>query len=141
MATHVISPPQDLRKTEARVFQTTNPVVRIDQRLVLGTARLERSVSRESSVFLLMVRALPLPDATTLKRLHPSVTKDSIVHLAGSYAYPGIPLLEGCVGSARLAAKRVLGDEVTDPGGIDWQAGEGGRVGRIWRWRRSKPRL
>lgn len=66
-----------------------------------------------------------------------------MVHLAGSYAYPGIPLLEGCVGSARLAAARVLDEGFASDGGrlggVDWAAGRGGPVGRLWRWRSGSP--
>lgn len=59
-----------------------------------------------------------------------------LVHLVGSYAYPGIPLLEGCVGSARRVAREILG---RDPD-VDWEAGMGGFFGRAWRWRRQ-PRV
>jgi hypothetical protein len=118
MATHVIRPPG----LEA-VYQTTNPVVPIDPDTLLGVSRLER--------------ALPLRDARTLAGLHPPTEARPLVALVGSYAYPGIPLLEGCVGSAR----RVVEDLLHLPpqaaaGGVDWDAGRGGVIGRLWRWRR-----
>jgi hypothetical protein len=79
------------------------------------------------------------------------------VYIVGSYAYPGIPLLEGCVGSS----KRVMGTLVDDLGlsslspspssgvdekrrkdekgrkeeEVDWGNGRGGFIGRVWRWR------
>jgi hypothetical protein len=79
------------------------------------------------------------------------------VYIVGSYAYPGIPLLEGCVGSSR----RVLGTLVDDlglsspisspvslingkerkdekgrkEGEVDWSKGRGGFIFRVWRWR------
>jgi hypothetical protein len=77
------------------------------------------------------------------------------VYIVGSYAYPGIPLLEGCVGSS----KRVLGTLVDDlglsssflsaeidekrrkdekgrkEGEVDWSKGRGALIGRVWRWR------
>jgi hypothetical protein len=77
------------------------------------------------------------------------------VYIVGSYAYPGIPLLEGCVGSS----KKVLGTLVDDLGlsssflsteidekgrkgekgrkeeEVDWSQGRGGFIGRVWRWR------
>lgn len=58
--------------------------------------------------------------------------EEDLVHLVGSYAYPGIPLLEGCVGSARRVAREILGREPE----VDWDAARGGIVGRAWRWRR-----
>ena len=71
-------------------------------------------------------RALPVRNPKLFDRLHPKAT-DGLVYLAGSYAYPGIPLLEGCVGSARRAASAVLGQDMDDIGNIDWTAGRGGR--------------
>lgn len=83
----------------------------------------------------------------TFRDLHPA-SREAIVHLAGSYAHPGIPLLEGCIGSAIRATQAVLSSETTGVavpatrskaklGGVDWTTGQGGLVGRIWRWRRE----
>ena len=84
-----------------------------------------------------MYRALPLRDPTTFGRLHPP-SDDGVVFLAGSYSYPGIPLLEGCVGSAKKAVEGILGQrDVAHLGGVDWDRGRGSLVGRVWRWRRS----
>lgn len=125
MATHVIAPGPGV----APVLQTTNPVVPVDADSVLGIARLER--------------ALPLRDDRTLAGLRPTPEGDKekeketpLIYLAGSYAYPGIPLLEGCVGSARRAVEDMFGTGVRpETGGVDWSAGQGGLVGRMWRWR------
>ncbi|BEI89149.1 uncharacterized protein CcaverHIS019_0205110 [Cutaneotrichosporon cavernicola] len=117
MATHLVAPPG-----VEPVLQTTNPAVPIGGEL-LGVARLER--------------ALPLADDDTLNGLHPRRGPGegrARVFLAGSYAYPGIPLLEGCVGSARRVVEDMLGREVRC---IDWDAGRGSFAGRAWRWRRS----
>jgi hypothetical protein len=80
--------------------------------------------------------------------LHPP--RHGYVYLAGSYAYPGIPLLEGCVGSAKRVVDSLIKDLELDSldlaeGGkagderkmveVDWSKGRGGLVGRIWRWR------
>lgn len=103
--------------------------------------------------------ALPLRNPfKTIRALHPS---HGVVYLAGAYAWSGIPLLEGCIGSA----KRVVNSITTDfnqgssidsdqtrlrprkkgMGGegelemeVDWSKGRGGLVGRIWRWRRTE---
>ncbi|KAL1409855.1 hypothetical protein Q8F55_003854 [Vanrija albida] len=86
MATHLVHAPQSAGYP--LVLQTTNPVVPIDPEQVLGIARLER--------------ALPLRSKETLVGFHPPRGADPapLIYLAGSYAYPGIPLLEGCVGTA-----------------------------------------
>lgn len=117
MATHVVAPPG-----VEPVLQTTNPAIPIGGEL-LGIARLER--------------ALPLDDDSTLAGLRPSRRLGEgrpRVFLAGSYAYPGIPLLEGCVGSARRVVEDMLGREVRS---INWDTGRGSLAGRAWRWRRS----
>lgn len=88
-------------------------------------------------ITVLIGRALPLRDPKTFGRLHPH-SDNGVVFLAGSYSYPGIPLLEGCVGSAKRAAESVLGErEAGFFGGVDWDVGKGSLLGRIWRWRRS----
>lgn len=99
-------------------------------------------------------------DGKTFELLHPH--EDGLVYLAGSYAHPGIPLLEGCVASAITAVGRVIKDlrdttsqpestakdslpQKADPalslgflGEIDWSAGQGSWLSRAWRWRRSQ---
>ncbi|OCF42573.1 hypothetical protein I317_03557 [Kwoniella heveanensis CBS 569] len=144
MATQVIQHPGGSSRGRA-VLQTTNPVIPIDPRTVLSVSRLER--------------ALPLRrPRETLSALRPTLSR---IYIAGSYAYPGIPLLEGCVGSAKLAVEAILRDrypaEVEDSratdgtdtvgsaamqdenvhvGGVDWTRGRGGWVERVWTWRR-----
>lgn len=72
--------------------------------------------------------------------------------------YPGIPLLEGCVGSAKEVVKSILEGEkyhieselrggpdkggerkharqIEPVGGIDWEVGRGGLITKAWRWR------
>lgn len=119
MATHVIRP---RGAALMEVYQTTNPVVPIDPSTILGIARLER--------------ALPVRDPKIFTNLSPPSGEPPLVYLAGSYVYPGIPLLEGCVGSARRIVEEIfdLRPEAAT-GGVDWDAGRGGRLGRLWRWR------
>ncbi|WVF68125.1 hypothetical protein IAT40_002888 [Kwoniella sp. CBS 6097] len=120
------------------VLQTTNPVIPINTQAVLSVSRLER--------------ALPLRrPQEVLPALRPTSSR---IYIAGSYAYPGIPLLEGCVGSAKLAVEAILCErekndrakETTGEttrkrdvctGGVDWKYGRGGWVERIWTWRRE----
>ncbi|TXT03864.1 hypothetical protein VHUM_04287 [Vanrija humicola] len=122
MATHLVHAPQS--SGYPLVLQTTNPVVPIDPDQVLGIARLER--------------ALPLRSKETLVGFHPPRGADPapLIYLAGSYAYPGIPLLEGCVGSARRVVDDICGlGSYPATGGVDWETGRGGLLGRVWRWR------
>ena len=66
------------------------------------------------------------------------------MYIVGSYAYPGIPLLEGCVGSSKKVLSTLVDDlslnmssqEVArDSLEVDWSKGRGGLFGRMWRWR------
>jgi hypothetical protein len=59
------------------------------------------------------------------------------VYIVGSYAYPGIPLLEGCVGSSKKVVGALV-DHLSLSGKeeeVDWSIGRGGFIGRVWRWR------
>ena len=87
--------------------------------------------------------ALPLPTPhLTLPALNPG--KGS-VYIVGSYAPPGMPLLEGCVGSSRRVVDMLVDDldlaSSTDLGEareVDWEVGRGRLIGRLWRWRRVR---
>ncbi|ODO10425.1 hypothetical protein I350_01020 [Cryptococcus amylolentus CBS 6273] len=93
MATEVIVPPQGSSGGEV-VLQTTNPVVPIAREKVLSVSRLERALALKD----------PL---ATLQNLQPH-SPNALIYLAGSYVHPGIPLLEGCVASARKVVEGVL---------------------------------
>ncbi|WWC65427.1 uncharacterized protein I303_108045 [Kwoniella dejecticola CBS 10117] len=145
-ATQIIYPPSRLKRKygdELPVLQTTNPCVPIDPTKVLSISRLERALPLKEPC-----KILPFLRNTSKSYSPPS----TIVHIVGSYAYPGIPLLEGCVGSAKMAAEILLAElrpERSHPdgkpmdisemrrvvGGVDWTTGKGGIWGRIWRWR------
>ena len=68
------------------------------------------------------------------------------MYIVGSYANPGIPLLEGCVGSSRRVVDMLVDDleleldsgEGPEGGEVDWNVGRGGLIGRSWRWRRVR---
>lgn len=148
MATHVL-PGTD------GVYQTTNPVVPIEEGKVLSVTRLERavvSVGSKEALAGLWVEHLPSStsapshthsptkedsEAGTLKWGCAAVARGKLgglqgagagsgvpgVWLCGSYAYGGIPLLEGCVVSARL----VVEEGVWASEGVDWR-----EVGGLW---------
>ncbi|WVQ95727.1 hypothetical protein IAU59_002826 [Kwoniella sp. CBS 9459] len=133
MATQIIHHPNGKGKGKA-VLQTTNPVVPINPQAVLSVSRLER--------------ALPLRrPREVLSALRPTSSR---IYIAGSYAYPGIPLLEGCVGSAKLAVEAILREQRDGndggndssielrTGGVDWKYGRGGWAERVWNWRRKQ---
>ncbi|WVQ70536.1 hypothetical protein IAR50_000055 [Cryptococcus sp. DSM 104548] len=150
MATEVIAPPQggDV------VLQTTNPVVPIASGKILSVSKLERAL------------ALTNP-TSTLNNLQPH-SLNALIYLAGSYVHPGIPLLEGCVASAKKVVEFILEADRHHHeqklkegkgkwkdlakagrkgkgkggnggvGGVDWRVGEGSKLGRVWRWRWNK---
>jgi hypothetical protein len=91
-----------------------------------------------------MDSALPLPNPSrTLPSLNPG---KGLVYIVGSYAYPGIPLLEGCVGSSRRLMGTLVDDLNLDSAlqcmdadiEVDWSTGRGGLIGRVWRWRSAE---
>lgn len=106
MATHIVS-------TNPTIYQTTNPIVPPRAGTVIAVARMERAVltvdSKEALRELYGDAGLgPLQGAGKLEGA-PDVAK---IWVCGSYAYEGIPLLEGCVASARLVVRRgVLASE------------------------------
>ncbi|KIK70345.1 hypothetical protein GYMLUDRAFT_147561 [Collybiopsis luxurians FD-317 M1] len=115
MATHVLTPPQGYPSHLPTVYQTTNPIVEPRESRILSVASLERAVLTVQSK-----RALkglnveygrrfwqsagqgksklgPLQGARPSKEL----AHTPGVWICGSFAHSGIPLLEGCVVSAR----------------------------------------
>ncbi|WVO20404.1 uncharacterized protein IAS62_001700 [Cryptococcus decagattii] len=141
MATQIIYP----KSSDGQpVLQTTNPVISISSKRVLSVSKLERALAVSNPH-----ETLPLLQPHSL---------NALIYLAGSYVYPGIPLLEGCVGSAKDVVKSILegkryhietelgespdmwdkkkhGRKIEPVGGIDWEVGRGGLIMRAWRWR------
>ncbi|ORX41148.1 hypothetical protein BD324DRAFT_648038 [Kockovaella imperatae] len=135
MATHIIYPPSGF-ESNGPILQTTNPIVPIASGSVLGIARLERALPLENPDTIL--ESLSVAPGSSDEASHK-------IHFVGSYAHSGIPLLEGCVGSALRVVKEILESEglrtrtnKTPLGHVDWTQGLGGRVGRLWRWRARK---
>ncbi|THU87771.1 hypothetical protein K435DRAFT_804053 [Dendrothele bispora CBS 962.96] len=113
MATHVLEPPKGFPAHLPTVFQTTNPIVEIRQSRVLSVARLERAVltldAKQALKGLQTEVRRPWrgmgQGKSQLGRLQGAGRLEDVeavgVWLCGSFAYSGIPLLEGCVVSAR----------------------------------------
>ncbi|KAF8491303.1 hypothetical protein JB92DRAFT_3006578 [Gautieria morchelliformis] len=107
MATHVLSNSKD-----APIYQTTNPIVPPRHDSILSVAVLERAVlTAESKAALRLLShreegQWPFTKcSTSLGRLQGAgrlqVATRPGIWVCGSYAHSGIPLLEGCVASAR----------------------------------------
>jgi len=114
MATHVLSAPIGYPTKQTRIFQTTNPIIPPKQEGLLSIATLERAiVTRDSKAALKLLCAehskawwqCPYQGKTRLGELQGPISscEDSApgIWICGSYAHLGIPLLEGCVVSAR----------------------------------------
>lgn len=124
MATHVLEAPSNTRSAPwpstapRKAYQTTNPIVPISEEHILSVARLERAVlTMDSKVARRKLHSEgrrwwwqcaaesrgqlgPLQGAGLLEG--PAGARETPgIWFVGSYAFSGIPLLEGCVVSAR----------------------------------------
>lgn len=113
MATHVLPKPAGYPENQPTVYQSTNPIIvpKVDN--ILSVATLERAIVTTKSKKALkglcvsgekkwwqvpyhaQTRLGPLQGASASEENGPSIW------VCGSYAHLGIPLLEGCVVSAR----------------------------------------
>ncbi|KAI5832809.1 hypothetical protein K523DRAFT_297471 [Schizophyllum commune Tattone D] len=131
MATQVLPLPADYPPDAPRIYQTTNPLFPPREDSIISVARLERSVlTRKAKAAL---RGLHNSDGRRwwqgqgkLGPLQGGGRREGGVEgpgiwLCGSYAYPGIPLLEGCVASARNVVEQgVYAAEGVSPGAAPW---------------------
>ncbi|KAF8640701.1 hypothetical protein AX17_000357 [Amanita inopinata Kibby_2008] len=114
MTTHIMTPPKGYPAFSPPIYQTTNPIIPPRLDCLLSYAKLERAVltlqAKKALRGLYRQRASKwwndkdsggsnLGDLQGAGRLeedsHPGIW------ICGSYAYPGIPLLEGCVVSSK----------------------------------------
>lgn len=115
MATHRLRKPSNADSRASAVFQTTNPIVSPREESVLSIAKMERAIltldAKKALQDLYIADQHPqVPGGQTslgsgrLGRLQgtPRHGEREVpgIWLCGSYAYQGIPLLEGCVVSA-----------------------------------------
>lgn len=107
MATHVLCDSKD-----TPIYQTTNPIVPPRQDSILSVAVLERAVLTAKSKTALQLLSYQeegqwpfTKPSASLGRLQGAGRLQGVawpgIWICGSYAYGGIPLLEGCVASAR----------------------------------------
>ncbi|KAF9014759.1 hypothetical protein BDZ89DRAFT_1076325 [Hymenopellis radicata] len=116
MTTQILPPPKAFPSHLPRVFQTTNPTIEPKEERILSVASLERAVLSLSSKEALhglykkeKSNAWWREDKDTLGPLQGGGRLQSGgpgIWICGSYAYPGIPLLEGCAVSARLVVEQ-----------------------------------
>jgi hypothetical protein len=117
MATHVMLPPKGCPHSKP-IFQTTNPIIPPKSDSLLSEAKLPRAVltlqAKEALKDLYQQRASRwwqdknAPESK-LGVLQGAGRLDDDNHpgmwICGSYAYPGIPLLEGCIVSSRYVVE------------------------------------
>jgi predicted NAD/FAD-binding protein len=102
MANHIVSPCAHGGRT---VLQTTNPTVPIDPSTIMSVAQMERAVLTVQS------KAARAAFITREDELGPAqgiraMVGGARIWFCGSYAGNGIPLLEGCVVSARTVVEK-----------------------------------
>ncbi len=107
MTTHILRRPAGY---PSPVYQTTNPIIPPRTDSIISVSKLERAVITMESKRAL--DGLYTEDDTSMGRLgrlqglgqHPAGAR---IWFSGAYACKGIPLLEGCVVSARLVAEEI----------------------------------
>lgn len=103
MTTHILNLTHELsndddKSSQVYYLQTTHPVIAPDPSSILSVSWFERAtVTLESKSRIQMDLFVPLKDNTV--RLGPCQGRNGL-WFVGSYCWPGIPLLEGCVASA-----------------------------------------
>ncbi|KAJ7630428.1 splicing factor, Prp19-binding domain-containing protein [Roridomyces roridus] len=128
MATHILDPPPALKaELSVSVYQTTNPFVEIREDRILSVATLERAVltmTAKEALRGLYREARPRRWWETAAEAKGGLgplqgggsPQSPGIWLCGSYAYAGIPLLEGCVCSARNVYLQICEGEGVSPG-------------------------
>jgi len=119
MATHVLRPPQGYPTHLPAVYQTTNPIIPPKEESVLSVAKLERAVltvkSKEALKGLYQEEGrkwwqCASQGASRIGELQGAGRLSNVqgpgLWICGSFAYAGIPLLEGCVVSARTVVEQ-----------------------------------
>ncbi|KAJ1311599.1 hypothetical protein OPQ81_010076 [Rhizoctonia solani] len=112
MATHIFPTPSG-----PPLCQTTNPVLPIHPESILSRSTLDRSVLTVESKIARDSFSRPLGNdewtqgALQGLSMHDGEKSSARIWLCGAWAYGGIPLLEGCVGSAEIVVQGILNSE------------------------------
>ncbi|KAF5392565.1 hypothetical protein D9757_002116 [Collybiopsis confluens] len=134
MATHVLTPPPGYPSHLPTVYQTTNPIEEPRESRILSVSTMERAVLTIQSKRALQglnvehgrmfwqsagqgkSRLGPLQGARPFKEL----AHTPGIWICGSFAYSGIPLLEGCVVSAKNVVAQGIWKSEGVIGHIPW---------------------
>ena len=126
MTTYVLPRPEGYPKNEPQVYQTTSPIIEPKKDCILSEATLERAiVTMESkkalaSLFVSETRRwwqCRYQATTRLGAAQGARDGDSPgIWICGSYAHSGIPLLEGCV----ISARNVVEQGILKSEGVQW---------------------
>ncbi|OAQ31069.1 hypothetical protein K457DRAFT_124440 [Linnemannia elongata AG-77] len=114
MATHIMNNTASSLGSTTKFLQTTNPIFQPKPETVISSAWFERAVVNPESMK--AVDELSQQMDEQAERLlagqqpgnNTSTSVSDRVWFVGSYAYPGIPLLEGCVVSAVQVMERII---------------------------------
>ena len=130
MTTHILPRPKGYPRDKPQVYQTTNPIIEPKKDCLLSVATLERAIvtleSREALALLSVSETrrwwqCPYQATTRLGAVQGARGGDGDgdgpgIWICGSYAHSGIPLLEGCVVSAR----NVVEQGILKSEGVQW---------------------
>ncbi|KAI9445517.1 hypothetical protein H4582DRAFT_932630 [Lactarius indigo] len=110
MATHMVPRPAG-RAPGVAILQTTNPTIAPRPGSVLSVARLERALVTRASKAAVRSLCAEKDDGVNVGALQGVARREhgssaAGIWVVGSYAHSGIPLLEGCVASAREVVER-----------------------------------
>ncbi|KAI9460182.1 splicing factor, Prp19-binding domain-containing protein [Lactarius psammicola] len=110
MTTHMLPRPAS-RAPGVAILQTTNPIIAPRPGSVLSVARLERALLTHASKVAVRSLCAEKDDEVNVGALQGAARREhgssaAGLWVVGSYAHGGIPLLEGCVASAREIAER-----------------------------------
>ncbi|KAJ4499345.1 splicing factor, Prp19-binding domain-containing protein [Lentinula lateritia] len=134
MATHVLTPPEGYPAHLPTIYQTTNPIIEPRESRILSVATLERAVltvQSKRALKCLNVRYsrkwwhAASPGKSGLGPLQGARRGNELeqtpgIWICGSFAYSGIPLLEGCVVSARNVVEQGIWKSEGVRGHIPW---------------------
>ncbi|KAF9938181.1 hypothetical protein BGZ67_000444 [Mortierella alpina] len=112
MATHIMNNTASSLGSTTKFLQTTNPIFQPKPESVISSAWFERAVVNPESMSAVDELNQHMDEQTAdLLDEHASPKVADRVWFVGSYAYPGIPLLEGCVVSAVQVMERIVAAE------------------------------
>lgn len=123
MTTHILNLTHHSRfDNEATLYmQTTNPCISPDPAHVLSTSWFERAtVTLESKRAILDGLFTPINTSDVRSLQLGRCQGPSGLWFVGSYSWPGIPLLEGCVASAEMVVTKGIAAEEQVPLVVPW---------------------